>query len=89
MKAFLLSAVAAVGLACGFSPQQASAAWAYRDVTSWDPACGRYVVVTERYWVPDPPVVVASPPVVVVPSVSVGVGFRGYPYYHHHYHHHH
>jgi hypothetical protein len=85
MKAFLLSTVAAVGLAFGYSPQQASAAWAYRDVTRWDPVIGRYVVVTERYWVPDPPVV-------VVPPVGFSVGFygRGYvPYYHHDHHHHH
>src|SRR4051794_16591542 len=55
VRAFLLSSVAAVGLALGFAPQQASAHWEHRHVNRWDPACCRYVTVCERYWVADDP----------------------------------
>jgi hypothetical protein len=54
MKAFLLGSVAAIGLALGVVPQQASAYWAYRPVTRFDPACGHYVTCHERCWVADP-----------------------------------
>ncbi len=53
MKTLLLAGVAALGLTFGLAPQDASAAWAYRTVSRWDPACGHYVTCRERYWVPD------------------------------------
>jgi hypothetical protein len=53
MKTFLLGTVAAVGLALGFSPGQASAYRATRTVYHWDPACCKYVACQERYWVPN------------------------------------
>lgn len=53
MKTLLLSAVAAVGLALGVAPQNASAAWVTRVAYHWDAHCRRYVACEERVWVPD------------------------------------
>lgn len=53
MKTLLCSAVAAVGLALGFAPQEASAAWVTRTTYHWDAHCRRYVPCEERVWVPD------------------------------------
>jgi hypothetical protein len=82
MKAILLSTVAAIGLALGFAPQQASAHWDCRPVTRWDPVCARYVTVSERYWVPDcaPP---PCGPVVVAPRVHVEHRRHEHERYHH------
>src|SRR5262249_14280757 len=55
MKSIVLGAVAAVGFALAFAPQQASAHWEHRHVARWDPGCCRYVTVCERYWVADDP----------------------------------
>jgi hypothetical protein len=53
VKKLLLGLVAAAGLALGFTPQQASAAWVTRTTYRWDPHCCRYVAYEERVWVPD------------------------------------
>jgi hypothetical protein len=95
MKAMLFAAIAAVGLSLGLS-STADAAWTYQTVTQYDPACGRYVQVTQRVWVPDPvvvvtpPVVTAPPVVVAAPPIVVTSGYRYAPHYRydHHYHHH-
>jgi hypothetical protein len=52
VKALLFAALAAIGLVLA-AAAPASAAWVTRPVQRWDPYCGRYVVVEERYWVPD------------------------------------
>ena len=75
MRKLLFGTVAAMGLALGFAPQQASAYWAYRTSYSYDPACGRFVAYQERYWVPD-----CDPPPVI--------SYRVYRDYHHHREHH-
>ncbi len=80
MKKLLLGAVAAVGLALGFAPQQASAHWERRAVYRWDPGCCRYVVTYHRYWVAPPRVVVAPAPA-VVPVVPVVPAVRAQVYY--------
>ena len=59
MKTFLVGAVTAAGLALGGTAGQASAHWEVRTSYRLDPACGRYVAVEERRWVPD---VVVVPP---------------------------
>jgi hypothetical protein len=53
VKKLILGAVAAVGLALGFAPQEASAAWVTRTAYRWDPHCGHHVAYQERVWVPD------------------------------------
>ena len=53
MKKILFGSIAALGLAVGLVPQQASAAWAYRTVYQYDPTLGATVAVKEKYWVAD------------------------------------
>ena len=78
MRKLLFGTVAAVGLALGFVPQQASAYWAYRTNTVYDAACGRYVTTQERYWVPD------CPPPLVTHRVYRDHHHHGGHYEHHH-----
>src|SRR5262245_49673256 len=53
VKKFLIAAAAAAAVAVLAWPSQASAYWAYRTVSRYDPHCGHVVLATERYWVPD------------------------------------
>jgi hypothetical protein len=53
VKRLILGAVAAIGLALGFAPSDASAAWVTRTSYRWDPYCSRYIAYEERVWVPD------------------------------------
>lgn len=70
MKRMLFAAVAVIGLGLGMFATTAEAGWGYRPISRWDSACGRYVTVSQRYWVPAPaPVVVAPAPVVCAPPV--------------------
>jgi len=84
MRKVILGTVAALALTLGIAAPQASAAWATRPVTTWDPSCGHYVTTTQRYWVPAP---------VVVPApYHRHVAYRGPAYrrhvaYHGHYRH--
>lgn len=85
MKKLTLAGVVAVGLLLAATASPAEAAWAYRTVNQWNPIAGQYVMVTQRYWVPDvvttyvapapvitpSPVVVASPPVITPAPVVV------------------
>jgi hypothetical protein len=68
MRKFIIGGLAAIVLALGFTASNASAYWATRNVYRWDPLIGRYVLVAERVWVPDP--------VVYGPGISVDLGFR-------------
>jgi len=61
MRKVVLGTLAALALTLGIAAPQASAAWATRPVTVWDASCGRYVTTTQRYWVPNPVVVVPAP----------------------------
>src|SRR5262249_6213720 len=70
MRGMLFAGVAVIGMSLGLLPQSADAAWVVNNVTQYDPACGHYVTIPTRQWVPDPsppPVVVAPAPVVVAP----------------------
>ncbi len=83
MRKLILGSLAALALTLAIAVPNASAAWATRPVTYYDPSCGQYVTTTQTYWVPDP--------VVTVPY------YRHVRYYHHEYrghvdhhgHHHH
>lgn len=88
MRTFLFGTVAALGLAFGMAPQQASAHWETRTTSRYDPACCRNITTTQRYWVPD---CVVTPPCVevVTPRYCPPVHVRVHPEYRHYEHHEH
>jgi hypothetical protein len=53
MRRLLIGGLAAVALALGLAAGTVSADWVVRTRYVWDYACGSYVPVTERVWVPD------------------------------------
>ena len=53
MRKLVMGGLAAVIVTLGLTTTPASAAWVTRTAYRWDPACCRYVPVTERVWVPD------------------------------------
>ena len=70
MRKFIIGGVAAVVVALGLTASNASAGWVTRTAYRWDPACGVYIPVAERVWVPGP--------VVYGPGVSFNFGYRGH-----------
>jgi hypothetical protein len=83
VRTLLLGTLAALGLALGITPENASAYWATRVNYRLDPFTGMMVGFEERYWVPEAVVVQPVYPAPVYYRVP-GPIYRSYydrPYY--------